>query len=213
LLAGAIALLTPAAAAAAEDLVAYFPTGSGNGVTYGPGDGGYKIAFDAFQGERVRTFAPYTPVPPIAGPSMTVSVKSQLIKGAVADIALIFGASEKGWYYAVMHEDSDRFWWSVGHHLEEGNRYQAIIAEDIPDDSETINDLDDGNEISVTILRREGDKPLLTLRINGAQVAQVSALHDADDPLSPFGAVGVQATAYSGQGEAAYFFRDLTVTP
>jgi hypothetical protein len=204
-------LLGPSTAGfAADDLVAEFVDCSGNGAQHGPGDGGYKIRFDPFDGEPSRALICRTAPQLIDAPSITVSVAGQMTQGAAGDLVLLFGASEQGHYYVGVHQDLVRVRWSVGHFRPGADPPRQFMA---GAESDVVRQLSQGNELAVTIVHRDGETPLLIVQINGAQVAELAALHGEDDPLSPFGGVGVMGTAYRNLGETAYFFRDLTVAP
>ena len=204
-------LLTPTgpARAAQGDLVATFDAGSESGVQFGPGDGGYKVAFSGFMDGPIRTHLRRTETPEAMAPRATVSVAAQMTSDSdFGDMALLFGVSERGYYYLALSQDPIRTRWSIGRFIQAENRFDQFAG----DVSETVRVLQTGNEMSVTITGRPGEAPLLTVRVNGTQVAELPARDAEDAPTSPFGSVGILCSAYPGDEPAAYYFRDLRVT-
>ncbi len=209
LLATAVLTMPIQPAIAQEDLVTTFEAGTENGVQFGPGDGGYKVNFDAFNTGPIRTHFRRTSTAAAVAPRATVSVAAQMpAENDFGDIALLFGVTDRGYYYLALSEDPDRVRWSIGRYIQAENRFDQFAGTE----SDVLHELETGNEMSVTIAHRDGDTPLLTVRINGAQVAEVPARDPEDAPTSPFGSVGILCTQYPGQDPAAYFFRDLRVT-
>jgi hypothetical protein len=205
-----VLLGSAALALAADNWIAQLGSGTATGVRFEPKPDGYEIVFEEYIGEPVRVLTRWTAAAKPPERRATVSVKAGMWAGSVGDTALIFGSSDKAHYYLVVHQDPAILGWSLGHFNSEDNPQRQSLAggeSDVPDV------LEEGNELSVTIVGRDGEKPLLTVEVNRQRVAELPALHDEDDPMSPFGGVGVQATAYSGQGQAGYLFWDLTVTP
>ena len=199
-----------ALAFAANDLTTELGSGTATGVRFEPKPDGYEIVFEEYTGEPVRSLTRWTAVPKPPERRATVSVKAGMWVGSQGDTALIFGASDKAHYYLAAHQNPAMLRWSLGHFSAEANPQRQLLAGDASDALDT---LEEGNELRVTILGRDGEKPLLTVEVNRQQVAALPALHDEDDPMSPFGGVGVQATAYSSLGQTGYLFWDLTVTP
>jgi hypothetical protein len=205
-----VLLGSAALAAAADDLVSKLGSGTATGVRFEVKPEGYEIVFEEYIGEPVRSLTRWTAVPKPPERRATVSVKAGMWAGSVGDTTLIFGASDKAYYYLVAHQDPAVLRWSLGHFNADASPQRQQLAGDASDALDT---LEEGNELRVTILSRDGEKPLLTVEINRQRVAELPALHDEDSPMSPFGGVGVEATGYSSHGQAGYLFWDLTVTP
>ncbi|MFN8525095.1 MAG: hypothetical protein U0821_18520 [Chloroflexota bacterium] len=195
------------------DLVSGLPQGQEGGFVFGQGEGGYRVTAEMFDGTDPRIHRRIIPLPKSVNKNagtLSMSIKLHMLTGVSGDQALLFGASERGYYYFAIVQDYDQVIWALGHWQRDGNVYTKI-ATGVGD---WVNEARSSelNFIQIDIYRQPGSNPLIKVWINEYETIQTEALHGESGPLSPFGDVGILCATYPELGEAAFLFNGLFVS-